>query len=81
LNNIDLDCLSDLIVNTIQPTPEQCAVGIKHLGKMFYEFNKLTDCEKAQFWIDAFKNPDNKDACEAFANRHPNCSFNSIIPK
>lgn len=80
----NFDKLCNMIENTYTQTKcsgEEAAKGIKYFGKMIDEFNKLSDYDKAQFWIEAFKNPRNKEGCKEFALRHPDCSFNIFIPK
>lgn len=64
-----------------QYSAKEVGIGIIEFGKILDEFNKLSDYEKAQFWIEAFKDPTNKEGCKEFALRHPDCSFNTFIPK
>lgn len=72
--------ISDLTAN-IQRSPEETGKGIKDFKKMFDRFMSLSDAEKAEFWKEAFNNPENKDACESFVKRHPECSMGAFIPK
>ena len=71
--------ISDVMKNTAY-TPQEIGAGFKELGKILENFSQLSDKEKAQFWIDAFSNPDNKEACNTFARRHSDCSLNAFIP-
>jgi len=72
--------ISDIKTNT-KATPQEMGAGFKELGKILEKFSLLSDEEKAQSLIDEFRNPENKDACEAFARRHPDCNLNAFIPK
>lgn len=82
MNNFNINELCNLISNIpTQCSLEEAGIGLKQFGKMLERFNKLSDYEKAQFWIDSFRNPENKEACEAFVMRHPDCNFNAFIPK
>jgi hypothetical protein len=74
------NCMSIIQKNTCC-TAQEMGIGIKKFGKILEDFNQLTNEEKARFWIDVFSNIDNKEACEEFARRHPNCSLNAFIPK
>jgi len=84
MNDASLDETIKLISESITYTmrsPEQMGAGMKEFGKQINEFNKLSDREKAEFWINAFRNTENKDMCEEFRNRHPECSLNAFIQK
>ena len=84
MNEVTFEELTKSISNTMKytaNTPQEAGRGLRRFGKWLEDFSQLSDEVKAQFWIDAFRNPENKDACEAFARRHPDCSMNAFIPK
>ena len=81
MNNFEYINLLSQSIDNIQSTPEEAGRGLKQFGKMLKDFNKLTHEEKARFWIEAFSDPNNKDACDSFVKRHPECSMGVFIPK
>jgi hypothetical protein len=65
----------------IQPTPEQCGIAMKKFKEVLDDFINLPDEEKHKFYVEFFSNPDNLDATESFALRHPDAYYNKYIQK
>lgn len=75
-----VEYISTIQTNTVS-SPHVIGKSLREFCKTIESFNELSDEEKAHFWIEAFRDPNNKDACEAFAMRHPDCNLNSFVPK
>lgn len=75
-----LNLIGKHIENSIQATPEQIGNSFKELKKHIDNYMQLSDKEKHEFISSFFADPNNLDATESFARRHPEAYYNKYIP-
>lgn len=73
--------LGNHIEDSIQATPEQIGKSLKQFKKHIDDYMKMSDEEKHEFISSFFSDPDNLDATEAFAQRHPEAYYNKYIQR